>query len=244
MYRYGNTRARLQAWRKWSADMREGYAKRGAQSPAEYEPGKLPPRWFGQLSPASVNRAPTDHNGKPRTPTYNYGDGLGTGRTPDRPFRFVGFADEVVRLRHTGWFGDDEGHDIYRGVVFQLPARDGNTQYLAGVEWGESSRSGFDTGGGWIEIGRGDVYESKEDAAHAADSMAQYAGEEAREEDARQREEEEEAERLAEEEEERQRAEELAGHVANVNPCLIGSGYQVAAKGSDIYLTNEEGEPL
>lgn len=194
-YRYHNTPARLDAWRKCS------YRK-----PEE----KLPPGYFGALSPASVNREPMDKaTGKPRTPTFNYGDGLG-GRT-ERPFRFVGFADEVkeARIRHTGWYGDDEatGFDMYRGVVFQIPARGGNTLYLAGTEWGEQgARGSFETGGGWIEIGRGDVYESKEDAARAADSIAERAAEAEREyqleESERIRAEEEEAEEAREREEE------------------------------------------
>lgn len=216
-YRYHNTPARLAAWRQCS------YRK-----PEE----KLPPGYFGALSPASVNREPLDEHGKPRTPTFNYGDGLG-GRT-ERPFRFVGFADEVedARIRHTGWFGDDEGsgHSMYRGVVFQIPARGGNTQYLAGVEWGEQGAKGrFETGRGWIDIGRGDIYESKEDAARAADSMAENAAEHEREyqrEEERKRaeeEEREEAERVAQEEEQ-ERAEttaresvlKLAGEVCNL----------------------------
>ena len=67
-YHYHNTPARLAAWRQCS------YRK-----PEE----KLPPGYFGALSPASVNREPLDEHGKPRTPTFNYGDGLG-GRT-ERP---------------------------------------------------------------------------------------------------------------------------------------------------------------
>jgi len=237
LYRYSSSRVRLDAWRKWSAEIREGYAKRGASSPAEYEPGTLPPKWFGALSPASVNHEPTDPDGKPRTPTYNYGDGLGTGRTPDRPFRFVGFADEVVRLNHTGWFADEHGDTIYRGVVFQLPARGGNTIYLAGAEWGESSRKGFDTGGGWIEIGPRDMYESKEDAAHAANSIAEYAAEAEREyqeaERARIEEEEEEAERLAEEKE----AEHASAVASTLETVLKTAGEvcnSIGAPGCDI----------
>jgi hypothetical protein len=228
-YRYASTPIRLAAWRKYAAEITARYLERGAPAPAEYAPGTLPPAWFGAISPASVNREPYESDGRTaRTPTYNYGDSLGGNIS--RPFRFVGFADEVpgVRIRHRGWYADEHGYTIYRGAVFQIPARGGNPQYLAGVEWGESSPKGFDSGGGWIAIGRGNIYKSKEDAARAADSMAEYAAERAREEDAaereRIREEEEEAKRKAEEEEAEHSAKvaaalervlRLAGEVAN-----------------------------
>lgn len=231
-YRYASTPIRLAAWRKYAAENTARYLERGAPAPAEYAPGTLPPNWFGRTSPASVNREPYEPDGRtPRTPTYNYGEGLGTGRTPSRPFRFVGFADEVVRLRHTGWYADEHGDNLIRGVVFQIPARGGNPQYLAGCEWGESSRKGFDSGGGWIEIGRGDIYESKEDAARAADSIAERAAEAEREyqeaESARIREEEEEAERKAEEEE----AEHSAKVAAALERTLRAAGEVVNATG-------------
>lgn len=58
--------------------------------------------------------------------------------------RRVGFADEVTRgegyprwIDHKGWFiRDDEGMsgEVYRGVVYQLPSRDGETQYVYGYD--------------------------------------------------------------------------------------------------------------
>lgn len=231
-YRYASTPIRLAAWRKYAAEATARYLERGAPAPAEYAPGTLPPNWFGRVSEDSVNREPYKPDGRtPRTPTYNYGDGLGGNIS--RPFRFVGFADEVegVRIRHTGWYADEHGDTLYRGAVFQIPARGGNPQYLAGVEWGESSRKGFDSGGGWIDIGRGDIHESKEDAARCADSMAENAAERAREEDAaereRIREEEDAAERKAEEEE----AEHSAKVAAALERTLRAAGEVVNATG-------------
>jgi hypothetical protein len=56
-----------------------------------------------------------------------------------RGLRLVGFADEIARaehsraIDHTGWYTDDDGDfDKYRGVVYQLPARNGATQYVYG----------------------------------------------------------------------------------------------------------------
>lgn len=219
-YRYASTPIRLAAWREYRA-----------KYPSS-NPETLPPNWFGRISEDSPNREPYKPDGRtPRTPTYNYGEGLG-GRTT-RPFRFVGFADEVegVRIDHTGWHGDADGYNLFRGVVFQIPARGGNPQYLAGCEWGKSTRKGFDSGGGWIEIGRGDIYESAKDAAYAADDIARYAAEEAREEDEaereRIREEEEEAERKAEEEE----AEHSAKVAAALERTLRAAGEVVNATG-------------
>lgn len=134
----------------------------------EYRDGKpLPPNWFKQSDSPTVSR----RDGEKR---LHYGGGIGGEHNP--PFRFVGYADEIenVRIRHTGWYGDDEGsgYSLHRGVVVQLPARGGNTQYFAGVEWGESgSKRAFHSGGGYIDFGR--THESKEDAAYASDSMAE-----------------------------------------------------------------------
>ena len=40
--------------------------------------------------------------------------------------RFVGYADKINdRIRHKGWCVDEFGDDVMRGVVYQLPARNG-----------------------------------------------------------------------------------------------------------------------
>lgn len=53
--------------------------------------------------------------------------------------RRVGFADEVARTLHSravdhkGWFTDDDMQsEVYRGIVYQLPARHGAAQYVYG----------------------------------------------------------------------------------------------------------------
>lgn len=200
MVKYPRTSDRLRAWRAYP-----------------YREGKpLPDRWFGNECPATPR--PKDE-ARPDAPSrlFHYGAGIGADNDSLRPFRFVGFADEVARIDHTGWYGDDEGsgYTMMRGVVYQIPARDGSPLFLAGYEWGEGTGKRFTSGGGSIEYGgRGDTYESKEEAARAADSLAEYAAESEREyqreEAERLREEEEEAERKREEEEAALEAEEEA----------------------------------
>jgi hypothetical protein len=53
----------------------------------------------------------------------------------DCGFRFVGFADDVAArsVRHTGWFVGDECGEKARGVVFQLPARNGSPVFVAAI---------------------------------------------------------------------------------------------------------------
>lgn len=52
-----------------------------------------------------------------------------------RGLRKIGFADEILKLRHQGWYADDDSGMMagtYRGIVYQLPARDGVPQYVYG----------------------------------------------------------------------------------------------------------------
>jgi hypothetical protein len=73
MYRYANTAARLKAWREYRAKY-------------PYHKETIPPCWFGQVSPPSPNREPYESDGKtPRTPTYNYGEGIGGDIDRSRP---------------------------------------------------------------------------------------------------------------------------------------------------------------
>lgn len=47
--------------------------------------------------------------------------------------RLVGFADEIARINHRGWFTDDDMQDeTYRGIVYRLPSRDSKEQYVYG----------------------------------------------------------------------------------------------------------------
>lgn len=46
--------------------------------------------------------------------------------------RFVGYADELAKINHNGWYVDNDCHETIRGVVYQLPARDGKARFVAG----------------------------------------------------------------------------------------------------------------
>jgi len=80
------------------------------------------------------------------------------------------YCDEVegVRIRHTGWFCDEYQDDKIRGIVARLPRGRG---FLAGWTMGTGMASGWE----------GDVYETAQDAARAADSLAENMAEKERE---------------------------------------------------------------
>lgn len=76
--------------------------------------------------------------------------GDGAGRYPGRGekgelyrdtfdgWRVVGDAHEVIRLDYTGWYCDDDQHNLAIGVVVQLPARDGRPRYFPAVRYTDS----------------------------------------------------------------------------------------------------------
>lgn len=82
--------------------------------------------------------------------------------------RVVGYADELVRLNHTGWFTDPfgcESDSLARGAVLQLPARDGEPQYAPAIAdpWNPDA----------YIVDFYSVTDDKSDAASWADSMAE-----------------------------------------------------------------------
>lgn len=76
-------------------------------------------------------------------------------------------ADEVVSLRHNGWFIDEFCDETYHGIVARLP---GSRGFLAGWSMGE----------GMITVLERYIYDDIESAAYAADSMAEYAADKER----------------------------------------------------------------
>lgn len=103
-------------------------------------------------------------------------------------WRDVGDAADLVPMRHTGWYADAHQEELYIGHVWQLPARGGVPQYVAGyVEECGGLPRGMDLrrATGYVVLehnGRGLVtYDDKEDAARAADALAEVKAEEARE---------------------------------------------------------------
>lgn len=103
--------------------------------------------------------------------------------------RLVGYADEIVRLNHKGWFCDTFESDVYRGVVMMLPGKNKLNRYLAGYE--DPHNPGtyrIDMARGIFEGLGSDYYPSNRhddnaarDAARAADDFAEKEAESARE---------------------------------------------------------------
>lgn len=97
--------------------------------------------------------------------------------------RRVRFANQIVRLSHTGWFVSDVNQDeTTNGVVIDLP----HGRFLAAV----SDPYLFDekTMNGPVALEKGKYYRDEEEAAHAADHLAEKFAEQAREFEEEQRE--------------------------------------------------------
>lgn len=99
-------------------------------------------------------------------------------------WRDVGDSSEILGRRYTGWYSDADGSETYVGHVWQLPARDGVPCYVAGYVEDMGGRDGR-RASGYVVLehdGRGLVtYDNKEDAARAADGLAESNAERARE---------------------------------------------------------------
>lgn len=87
--------------------------------------------------------------------------------------RFVGKAHEIVRMDHTGYYIDNFQDETVHGQVWQLPARNGEPQYIPAVNdtWNpDCSCVDFTS-----------VASDKEDCAQTADEMARVWAERERE---------------------------------------------------------------
>lgn len=133
-------------------------------------PVALRKKWEGRKVCGEYYHAPRpEQAGKGRS-FYLNSDG--------QPFTRWQWCDDVpgVRIDHTGWFTDEYGDsEKIRGIVVALP----HGRFLAGWSMGEGMASTVDA----------DVYDTAEDAAFAADSMAEHAAEDEREYHAQQDEE-------------------------------------------------------
>lgn len=96
--------------------------------------------------------------------------------------RFVGFADDLARIGHNGWYLSDDNWtgETVRGVVFQMAARDGRAQYVAGYD--NAINGAADRGGpvalSFDEIFEGEQFDesdsdAKSGAARRADGIAE-----------------------------------------------------------------------
>jgi len=155
------------------------------------------PRWVASLPKGDKGRRVRQHKQPVCGPYYHAPRpeqaGKGTGfylADSSAPFHLRWqYCDKVegVRIRHTGWFADDYQDDKFRGLVFTLPKGRG---FLAGWTMGEGMSS-------FVER---DIYETAEDAAYAADSLAEDAAEDERESREKMEQEEREAEEARESE--------------------------------------------
>lgn len=89
----------------------------------------------------------------------------------EKTWRFTDYADKIISLQHTGWFADTYCDDIYRGVVVQLPARNGEYNYLAGYISSDTDEVRLTS----------ELYHDKEEAARGADHLAEKDAEESKE---------------------------------------------------------------
>lgn len=97
----------------------------------------------------------------------------------DEHARFVGLAHSIVRACPEGWYTDEDDMEVARGVVYLLP----HGRHLAAMaDPCQSHKDG--TGPCVIECkpnGQPYIYDDKEDAARAADSLAEVYAEGERE---------------------------------------------------------------
>ena len=86
-------------------------------------------------------------------------------------FRGERDADEVIRLRHTGWFTDTEGSETATGIVARLP----HGRFISGYRWTSNGERVYFP----------EVFTDEDEAARAADSHAESFAEDAREDSER-----------------------------------------------------------
>ena len=82
--------------------------------------------------------------------------------------RDAGTSEKILGLRYSGWFADEFQDSIYRGQVWQLPARDGEPRYICGYSEPDSGVVILSASDGRI-----DITDDKRDAASWADSLAE-----------------------------------------------------------------------
>lgn len=101
-----------------------------------------------------------------------YGDGYANIPTSVLDgLRDAGKAHAIVPLDHTGWFADPYQDETYTGQVWQLP----HQRFIAGYTEADAGYT--------VLCGNPiTIFDNKEDAAYAADKLAERMAEEAREE--------------------------------------------------------------
>ena len=94
--------------------------------------------------------------------------------------RAVNYSDEILSLKHRGWFADADQDETYRGEVWQLPARKGRPLFVYGYSDPCNKGAAFVC----FDIERGEDsegYDAKREAARFGDGMAESFAEAERE---------------------------------------------------------------
>jgi len=122
----------------------------------------------------------------PAIPTRAYGERAGTVRWIEQAsdgLRLIGFADDIGRetysraFSHSGWYADNFQSELYRGVVYQLPAaRRGDKGERERYVYGYADPN--NDGAALLAFS---IESDKLEAARAADRLAELAAEESRE---------------------------------------------------------------
>jgi hypothetical protein len=100
-------------------------------------------------------------------------------------WRDVGDSGDILGRGYSGWYADADCDETYRGHVWQLPARNGSPQYVAGYVEDQGRSVGETRAGGYVVLcvdrGALELFDDKEDAARAGDGLAERNAERDRE---------------------------------------------------------------
>jgi len=102
-------------------------------------------------------------------------------------WRDRGNADSILNLRYSAWYADEDGDETYTPHVWQIPARNGKSQFVAGYTEGEGP-SRENVSGYCVLVldgGKLALYDTQEEAAREADHLAERNAERQREYDVR-----------------------------------------------------------
>jgi hypothetical protein len=125
------------------------------------------------FQPLTIRHYPINANDPERAARRVFQSELDVG------FRRVGWSDEKLNLRHTGWYADNYQEETFRGVVFRLPAKRGQERFVAGYV--ESMNDGFvlDLSEVWDNDLIGAVREADRLAERAAEDARMFAAKDA-----------------------------------------------------------------
>lgn len=106
--------------------------------------------------------------------------------TADAGLRFVGYADKLSRLRHTGWHCDSFGDGMtLRGAVWQLTGKGGQARLVYGYVAQDSDGTETNPGSAAVAlspqcVAPDDLTDNASDAARYADRLAEISAEKER----------------------------------------------------------------